>query len=289
MAKLLRKVEKHLYGDNQWAGTWYYKAANGSAEAESAGMLGVELMTASTSQFYVPVCTAANVVLGQFHGYDTSGQPGALLIRKFTSLRRVNKAMVKGRGGSIATKALYDLDDKHIEGPAPDGLNSYRAVPAGSNVVAKSSELLVVQACYAAMPAATARGWKGKVNSNTFTSLGCATGTLLLWDYTWWPVYAGPNTRWYADYYFRVSPYLSAAGALLPWNSGCKAEVVAHPLVQVPVLTGALAATGLTRVRRHAVPGKILAAAGTLTTQALSGRRLFLEANMSGLSNIIGT
>ncbi|MBE3118777.1 MAG: hypothetical protein IMZ50_08490, partial [Candidatus Atribacteria bacterium] len=186
MATLLHRIQKGIYGDNQWYARQTWKLDNSSAEGFAAGRLGLELTTATTSSLYDPLCTKVDIVK------NARVKGKALVTETFTAVRKPGTATIVG---SIKTasyrKADVDRDGLVISGPVGDGLNLWRPSPAGSNVVGNTSEGIIVKACYAAQDVATWRSWQNKVNSSTMATLGAAPGILLLRGVNYHPIYMG--------------------------------------------------------------------------------------------------
>lgn len=278
---LLRKLDNQLYGDWQWAATYYYKCPNGQADFQAAALLGSELATTGASRIYVPLCSRIQVKKSAFPGL------AALVVAHFTSFRRTGVATIRGQNKPSPGKTTRALNGDIIEGPDPDGKSHWR-VTKGSNVIGKSNELVVVQAAYERLDLATPRLWRNKVNAGAMPRLQAAPGVLLLWDYIWKPVYAGPNTRFYFDYYFRVSPECDDNGNPTSWNNSlysCKSVYIA---MQVPLLDMTQTYVSEYRTKVTEVANKEYAADQTsLVDSVEEPRALFQAANMGSLDNMI--
>lgn len=283
---LLRKLEAGTTGDFQWFATYRYTCPNAEADGHVAAWLGMELSVNRPSAIYVPVCVIAEARKSYFAGQKS------LVTLKFQSLRRAGTAIMRGAEGQQSVKAKYNLDGQVIEGDlSTDGVNTMR-VATGSNLVDAPAESLVVNACYSSLDLSTPRSWKGKVNASYLPKMGAQAEILRLRGYKWYPVYAGPNTRFYFDYYFQVTPYRDAAGNLVSWNQGCTSKSVVQAIVDVAVYgedsTGVLVDTGDTSRKRAPLSDKVyIFSTGELKDAVRQTNRLFNTASFSTLDNMI--
>ena len=277
---LLYKIEEERYGPDQLAAVYVYRCPIAEARTTRDGFYGAELASGPSGPWQARV-TRAKAVLD-------SARNVAYIHCYFRTMRRAETARLRGgKMTSRPVKVKYDLDGKVVDGPTgrTDGATIMKVV-TGSGISYAGSEMAVVEAAYGSLADALngARAWRGKVNSTALTNLQASEGVLLLLDYEY--RFDQPAGLWYFNYYYAVSPYYDADGAILPWNSATKSQEGVFTVQDVPKFDADWVVADTMATKAVWVPDARWNGTAWVDTVP-EARRLFHEADMTSLDSIV--
>lgn len=227
-----------------------------------------------------------------------NAEPGfAHLVARYKTSRTPGEAKLLGRGSSRTKRLRVDLDDKIIEGPAPDGMQWFR-VSRGTNISVVRAEVIMLKTAVEAgsfdLPGIRAN--HGSVNAGTLPNFGNAPpGSLLFWDYRY--RWEWGNALWYVDYLFRVCPERDEYGTVGSWNETLYVQKGIWAVTEVPAFTPDASLpinlwplSGQVRHMRQWVPGyewQRVAGENTVVPAPEESRRTLPEADFSNLNALV--
>ena len=164
----------------------------------------------------------------------------AWITARYITSRQPGEARLVGGTRMVASKMKMDLDGEIVEGPAGDGMHSYKVWTGpnnlpGTNIIPHGIETITLKTAVEELDLPAIRANHGAVNDSYLPNFGQApAGSLLLWnfDYNW---QFGENL-WYLDLEFWVCPYHDASGNVLSWNDTLWARKCVWIVKEVPIL-----------------------------------------------------